>query len=317
MANVIDILKTLLDNSNVQQQEKLASDDKQLQTRNAYQKGIDSVLNKTGEAHASEAIQQGVNPQDIANHPIMNQQSDPTQVLRNLINSDQSQVPQTPAGDIRPIIITGNDSTQTPVKQPQLSIDDQISQINKQAALNVANRNLTASNPPGFLQKFSQNLSKMEGGITPNDQIQNLQGIQKISASEPLQPKDIADFTAGTYKAGLEATHQALAVEGQKFNNLQDLYGKLNETKGRINQALAAPSEEQKTVYKALQTTAKNINTHVANLGTLINNRPKFSSTGISSQAQDTANKIKDGQTATNPKTGQTIVYKGGKWLNQ
>ncbi|MED5830462.1 hypothetical protein VZ231_25545, partial [Enterobacter hormaechei] len=56
---------------------------------------------------------------------------------------------------------------QTPEQQPlPLSIDEQIAQINKQSALNVAKANLSASQPPGFFQRFGNNLAKMEGAVT-------------------------------------------------------------------------------------------------------------------------------------------------------
>ncbi len=126
--------------------------------------------------------------------------------------------------------------------------------------------------------------------------LSNLSAAQDILGQKPLQPKDIAEMDINTYKAGLEATHQALAVEGQKFNALQDLYGKLNETKGKPNQLLGMPSEEQKNVYKSLQLAAKNINTHVNNLGELINNRPKVSSQGVSSRNEEITSKTKVGK---------------------
>lgn len=228
------------------------------------------VLDKAYKYFAEQIATQNPEGLSILSHLVNNTQPVPT-----LSTTDNTQGAE------------GQTTAPPTAPAPPPPIDQQIEQINKQAAFNVAKRNLQASQPPNFIQRFGQNLSKMEGGVTQQDQLANMQTIQKIAGAEPLQPKDISEMTAGTYKAGLEATHQALAVEGQKFTALGELYNKLNETKGRINQTLGTASDEQKEVYKSLKITAKNINTHVGNLGELINNRPKFSSKGVNSQTQN------------------------------
>lgn len=287
----------------------------------------------------SQQIMQDVATKAYTKNMQQHAESTPPQILAKLIDSWGQQgggqvpetnqgassnnmiPPETPAGALRPIVVGPQQAQQSQSNQPQkakaepMSVDQQIEQINKQSALNVTKRNFSMSKDPNFMQRFNQNFTKMTGGVTQAEQLTNMGTIQKIAGAEPLQNKDIADLTAGTYKAGIEATHQALAVEGQRFTGLEELYSKLDTTKGRINQALATPSDEQKTVYKSLQATAKNINTHVSNLGMLINNRPKFSNQGVDVQAKNTADKVRDGQTATNPKTGAQVMYKGGKWI--
>lgn len=242
----------------------------------------------------SQQIMQDVATKAYTKNLQTDAESTPPQILAHLIDQWGQQgggeVPGVNQGMTGQPNAAPAEQSAAPAEPP--SIDQQIEQINKQAALNVAKRNLQASQPPNFMQRFGQNLAKMEGGITQADQLANMQTIQKIAGAEPLQPKDISEMTAGTYKAGLEATHQALAVEGQKFTALGELYNKLNETKGRINQTLGTASDEQKEVYKSLKITAKNINTHVGNLGELINNRPKFSSKGVSSQTQNKGNMV-------------------------
>jgi hypothetical protein len=96
MTNPLDILKVLLDNSNIKQQNNLDSQQNTATVRNAYQKGVDSALKKMGETHATEAVQSGVSPVDIANHPLVSEQPPP----------------ETPAGDIRPLVITGKSQNQ-------------------------------------------------------------------------------------------------------------------------------------------------------------------------------------------------------------
>lgn len=293
---------------------------------------IAQQMNTTAPAQASNAqggmaiapsqqIMQDVAKKTLTKHFQEHADATPPQVLANLVDqwtqNGGANPPETggsSSNGSKTKPPTGTASTAPSIAEPQ-GVDQQIEAINKQAVLNIADRNLQMSKSPDFMQRFSQNFSKMNGGVTQSDQLVNMGTVQKLAGGEPLQNKDIADLTAGTYKAGLEATHQALAVEGQKFTALEELYSKLDATKGRVNQALATPSDEQKTVYKSLQTTAKNINTHVSNLGMLINNRPKFSNQGVNTKAQGTVNKIKAGQTATNPKTGEQKKYEGGQWI--
>lgn len=270
---------------------------------NAYQKGVNKALQDAGTAHATQAIQSGVDPNDIVNHPIMGNNQDPTQILAGLAAMAQH--------------TGGNQQTQPTQQQPQPSVDDQIASINKQSQLALANKTNSMANQNNFWSRFTDNVNSMEGGVTQANKLQNIEAMQKIAGGEPLQPKDVAEFNAGTYKAALEASHQAATVEATKLPALIDLYGKLQATRGFAAGVTGTASKEQNQVISALSTASSNLNSHISNLQTLINNRPTFSSKGIDKQSQTTANKIQEGQTATNNKTGQKIIYKGGKWIPQ
>ncbi len=176
-------------------------------------------------------------------------------------------------------------------QQPQ-SIDDQIAQINKQAALNVAKAGLSASQPQGFLQRFGNNLTKMEGGVTQEDRLKDLATIQKISGNEPLQPKDVATLNSGSYTAALTASHEAVATEATKLNSLTELYGKLGDIRNPIQKGLGQQTDDQAKVLKIAQAAADNLSTHLGNLHTLVSHRPTFNSQG----AQKTTEKINQGK---------------------
>lgn len=186
-------------------------------------------------------------------------------------------------------------NTQPQPSQP-LDINSQIDNINKQTALNIAKRNLSMSQPPNFWQRFGQNFAKQTGGVTQGEQLQNMAAGQKIAAQEPLQPKDIGELNAGSYKAALEATGTALTATQQKLMALTDLYGKEEQNKGVVATALHNESPNQTVLRQSIQDTADNMVNHVKNFRTLIANRPTFNSQGLNSQTQDINNKIQKGK---------------------
>lgn len=179
---------------------------------------------------------------------------------------------------------------QAQTQQPQ-DINAQIDAINKQTALNIAKRNLSISQPTNFWQRFGQNFAKMNGGITQADQLQNMAAGQKIAGQELLQPKDIGELNAGSYKSALEATGTALSATQQKLTALTDLYGKEEQNKGLKAEFLHNESPNQSTLRQAITDTADNMVTHTKNFRTLIANRPIFNSEGLNPQTQDIVNK--------------------------
>lgn len=176
------------------------------------------------------------------------------------------------------------------------SIDDQITQAQEQAKLNVAQRISQMSKSPNFMQRFSQNFTKETGGVTQADQLQNIAAIQKIAGGEPLQTKDVQDLNVGSYKAALDASHNAAAVEQEKLNSLTNLYGKLGENRNFAQKTLGQQTADQSKILDVAKASADNLSTHLSNLRTLITNRPTFSSKGQNPQAQATTDKINQGK---------------------
>lgn len=238
------------------------------------------------------------------------------------MNADAAQSISAGPGTVQPQIQIPTGQPQSGQAQPSqdqqpVSIDDQIANINKQAALNVAKKNLISSQPQSFMQRFNQQFTKMSGGQTQAEDLANRGLIQKMAGAEPIQPKDVADLNARSYTAAMDAAHNGITAEAQKLTGLEDLYGKEQPNRNILDIAMGRESANQSLIRKNIENSAENISNHLKNLRTLVTNRPAFSSQGMNSQAQSLSNKISEGQTATNKQTGQKIVYKGGKWLNQ
>lgn len=245
---------------------------------------------------ASQQIQQNVATKVYTKSLQAHADNTPTQILASLIDqwnpnasgNSQTTNAQTP----NPQQVDTSDqktSSQSP------SIDDQISQINKQATLNVANKNLqTSQSPKGLLDQFGQNVRDLSG-ITAARNTSN-EAVQKIAGGEPLQPKDVSEMTAGVYKAGLEATHQAAATSAAALAPLVDLLGKQESSKGLVAKYTNKFSPEQEKTVQAIEAHADNLSIQLKNLRTLASNTPKFNSQGVSQTAQATTNKINQGK---------------------
>lgn len=190
---------------------------------------------------------------------------------------------------------------------PPTDINTQIDNINKQTSLNIAKRNLSMSQPPNFWQRFGQSFAKQTGGITNTDNLANLSAGQKIAGQEPLQPKDIGELNAGSYKAALEATGTALTANQQKLTALTDLYGKEEQNKGIVASTLHNESPNQAVLRTAITNTADNMATHVKNFRDLIANRPTFNAQGLNTQTADIVNKTQQA------KVGKYTLLKNSK----
>lgn len=255
-----------------------------------YQKGVNKTLQAAGEQHSAQALQAGMNPNDIANHSVMGGGQQQPQVQ---VPTGQPQQPQ--------------------AQQQPLSMQDQINQLNQQAALNIAKRNVQASQPQNFMQRFSQNFTKMTGGVTQADQLVNMGTIQKLAAAEPIQPKDVADLNAKSYAAAMDAAHNGVTAEASKLAGLEDLYGKEQPNRSPIDAMLGRESKNQTLIRQNIEKSAENITNHLSNLRTLVANRPTFSAQGVDKQAQNISKMIEGG--VYKDGSGNTAKYVGGKFV--
>lgn len=270
----------------------------------------------------TDQIQQDVATKEYTNRLKDHAQQTPDLILKNLIDqwgqAGGGDTPQKSSatdsnGNMSPVTSPAvtSDAVQTlsglpgvsqdqtsvsPNNQQPVNIDDQIANIDKQIALNISKRNLSLSQPPDFWQRFGQNFNKMTGGVTQADQLVNMAAGQKIAGQEPLQPKDIGELNAGSYKAALEATGTALTATQQKLTALTDLYGKEEQNKGVIASTLKQESPNQAVLRTSIENTADNMVTHVKNFRNLISNRPTFNTQGINAQAQQTSSMIQQGK---------------------
>lgn len=286
---------------------------------NPYQKGVAKMLAKAGEAHAQQAIQAGMDPNAIASHAAMQtaQSAQPTQQNNVKVPTGQAPTPsakqvQVPTGQGR---VTQNpsmymkDPYKTPAgvnsppqnnAQPPLQATpepDQTQANYKQANLLLSQQALKEAQPRTWMQSFRDNFAKMSNGVTQADRLANLAAGQKIAGGEQLQPKDLATLTSDQWKAGLDATKTSLTAEAQNLSNLVDLHGKLENTKGRINQIFGNPSDDQKKVIGKINESYGNVGTLINSIGTFANNPPKFNGAGqINPQTQSIVNNIEQGK---------------------
>lgn len=199
--NPLDILKSLMDNSNIQQQNNLAGQDQTQQTQNAYQKGVNKALSEQGYKHGAEALQAGVDPNSIATHNVM-------------------QPPTTPAGDIRPLNINGNNQSISDPLQllsslvaKNLSSQEQVNQIKTKDNNQDKNTNNWEYKPDNPVSSFFNMLGFRP---TPENQVlltQAAMNRQKIASG---QPAEIALPLAQTANQNALGEYQRLTNSGQK-----------------------------------------------------------------------------------------------------
>lgn len=237
----MDILSALLDNSGQGQAASLNAQDSTQQTRNAYQKGVDSTLKKLGEAHAAEAVQQGISPMDIANHPMMSdqQQQDPHKLLSSLIATaavPKTQGDNTGAAQSNPVLdfFAKLGITNTPENQVLMTQ----TALNKQklAAGNPAETALPAAQATGLLQE---------------------QAGQK-----PIQPEQQAQFLAGQNTAQLNAmndTIQRLQARRDALNTEFEQEGKSISLMGKLGGLLTFQGQQMTPRMKAIRTEQQGI----------------------------------------------------------
>ena len=167
-ANPMDILANMLVSASAQKgQQNLSNSLQGTQTMqqnpqfNPYQEGANKALKKAGEAHVTEAIQQGADPMEIAAHPML--QPDPTQMLQGLTGQSQ----QGSASGINKATQASSDGTLTPTTP----IQQQASQI--------------VAQPKSFMGRFGQALNNATGANQA--QLDNLAKAQQIMGQAPNQ----------------------------------------------------------------------------------------------------------------------------------
>lgn len=239
---------------------------------NAYQDGVNKALKNAGEAHATQALQQGADPTAIANHPVM-QNNDPTQILTSLIangivqKSMQNQS-SSPSSDV-----STPAATNAPVQNNNFGYkpDNPVSSFfnmlgitpspDAQLALTQAakNRQLIAAGNPGEI-------------AVPQAQAQELQ--QRIAGAEPIQPKDIADLNRQTYSATIQAANDAWQRNTDEIKTMQEQYKALQEGRSGFSKGIGGQTKEMNAMQKVIISKMKQNQQHLSNMQTLFNNPP-------------------------------------------
>lgn len=224
----------------------LDSTDKAIQQRNAYQKGVDKALSEQGYKHGTEAIQSGMNPNDIATHDMMQSQQNvkqnPTSILSNMINpSTNTENP------------TNNDFGYKP--------DNPVS-----AFFNMLGFQPTAE-AQVLLTQAASNRQKIAAGQPAEIAVPQAQAAeinQKIAGAVPLQPADIMKLNIDSYSAALKANQEAYANSNAEVANLaktleilqqgrstfSKAFGGSNEAMNHLKSVIAAKTAENQKIGK-------------------------------------------------------------------
>lgn len=209
------------------QKEKLKSIQSLLdfQTKNLspYQQGVQKALKQSGEEHTLQAIQSDVPTSHIEEQSGLKPEQILTAVMAAYSNNNTAQPPQTPAGDIRPISVTGQPTSNiTPAASTQTQPNQQEESINMLA-------NLLKSSMPkkgmfersddyekrigertGSLEKLARASYLLNGGgnqqtpgfatLLPEQQIQAYDLARKIGGvrgAKNILPSIVSQLTAG------------------------------------------------------------------------------------------------------------------------
>ena len=144
-------------------------------------------------------------------------------------------------------------------------------------------------------------LTGFSGKPAQQYQTERVGALEKLTGNEPIQPIQERELGAGKYKAQVDALTQESKDAGEQIQNL------LKEQSAALAhpfQTGAFGSDYIKQIHTALQNQydrQKNAQDRLQQLNSGGKQGQKLQS-------------IREGQTATNPQTGQRITFKGGKW---
>lgn len=231
-----------------------------------YQQGVVKALKELGQQHVQEAHAAGMSPEEIQNHPIMNQgQDDPSKILINLLSTIQSQNgPQN--------LSSPQSSATTPIQQQAMTaIQPSTGPLGKFFDMIGATNAVRGSQ--------LDNLSKAQNimGQTPEQQVYKAQTTelnQKIAGAEPIQPKDIATLNRETYSASIQAANDAWQRNTEEIKAMQDQFKNLTDVRGPL-QKFGGQTSEQKKLQKLIIAKIQQNQQHLTNIQTLIQNPPK------------------------------------------
>jgi hypothetical protein len=227
-------------------------DSNSTQQKNAYQKGVDKALSEYGYNHGTEAIASGMNPNDIANHEVMQQPStaSPHQgeigpehmaVLQTLLSLAPGQNNQ-----------QANSQVLTPLQQQALDIVKPATSI---------------------FGKLMENMGN--AGIVRQGQLANLAAAQKIAAGQPAEvalpqaqaglvgveaATKQAELSAGAPQANVELTKQQTEASKQDILNKQaEIKAGIYKTQTeRVVQHIQRLTERRKQIADQMNDDLKN-----------------------------------------------------------
>ncbi len=221
-----------------------------------YQEGVIKALKAAGEAHGTEYLQAGGDPNKIMDHPMMQptmslpnggvadssgKQIDPSQLLTTILAAHLAT--QNPNNTQQ------NDAQAQPLSIPQAAAQAQVNQLTpqQQDALNIA------STPKGFMGRFSQNFDNIIG--LNQQRLANISQAQKISGQQPLQQSEYQQAALDVNKAvklaqqvPLTQEQQGLLTAGSNSAKLQIYNDSATRINSQIDNLTKQFEAEQKTI---------------------------------------------------------------------
>lgn len=232
---------------------------------NAYQKGVEKALSEQGYKHGAEALASGVNPNDIVSHEAM-------------------QPPGSPAGDIRPLTITGNAQNQQDGNNALAQIVNQPSQLpnTPQVPLTgLLSKLLGVDLQPDVTGQRLQNqasVQKIQAGQPAEIAVPQAQAAeinQKIAGAVPLQPKDIIGLNVDTYTAALKANQDAYTNSNTEVANLSKTLEILGQQRSGFGKAIGGNTDLMKSLKQVIAAKTMENQKIGKNQKTLMDHAPK------------------------------------------
>lgn len=211
---------------------------------NAYQQGAQKALKEAGYAHAQQAVQAGIDPNQISNHPVM--------------NNGQSQVnPQAIA--VLQQLIQGNGQQQgQQAPQTQAPAQNQAPQQQKMPTGGIISRLLGMDlNPKGTGQRLQNmaSLQELNAGqpskiALPSAQAADLRAQAEMknlqnTGNEPIQPKEYMSAYSGMYQKALDSYAKVSDSAKDIAASSQELFDKTSQnTRNEFQKWAGKPSNE-------------------------------------------------------------------------
>lgn len=252
--NPLDLLKVIADlaNNNQQNQDQSSSLDAQgktQQTQNAYQKGVNKALSEHGYKHGTDALASGVDPNEIANHEAMQPPGTPAGDIRTLTINGQSQEPD-PSQVLTNLINSNQQQSLNPIQQQALNIINPqgvhplgmlLNLIGNVTGMGAANQSMNTAKLQNLATAQKVIAGQPSEIAVPEAQAAEIN--QKIQGAVPLQPADIVKLNIDSYSAALKANQDAYANSNAEVANLTKTLDILQQGRSSFGKAFGGSSD--------------------------------------------------------------------------
>lgn len=177
-----------------------------------YQKGVSKALSAAGEAHATEALQSGIPPEQIQAHPIMNAGSPQGDNALNALS-------QTGQGQANGQYLGYQPPAQTPQAAPQAQapITPQHLDLLHSILTGAGMAGMNAAGIGNYQNQMAQTaqLKQQTQNITP----QGALALKTAEAAAPLSTQQLAEYQGTAYGKQLEASSKQVEESNKALDN--------------------------------------------------------------------------------------------------